>query len=137
EHLRLSPGAIIGPGARSLEFLWWDPPAGGVSGGRDGSPASPLLRSRRSQGDGGRLRPPRDRWQSSQGGRGGLPVDGEFLFSSAPALPDLQPRKRSGTVLPRRRHRGRVLLGAVKPVFKLDPGVLEHLSRPPRAIVGA
>jgi len=32
------------------EFLWWDLPAGGVSGGRYGSPASPLLWSRHSQG---------------------------------------------------------------------------------------
>src|SRR5262249_30659443 len=67
EHLSLSPRAIIGPGARSLEFLWWDLQAGGVSGGRYGSPASPLLWSRRSQGDGGRLHPSRDRWQSRQG----------------------------------------------------------------------
>src|SRR5215470_9251207 len=68
EHLSLSPRAVIGPGARSLEFSCWDPHAGGVSGGRYGSSTSPLLWSRRSQGDGGRLCTPRDRWEDSEGG---------------------------------------------------------------------
>jgi transposase len=44
--------------------------------------------------------------------------------------------KRYTRLLPRRRHRGRFFLGAVKPVLKLDPGVLDHLSLSPRVVSG-
>jgi transposase len=39
-------------------------------------------------------------------------------------------------MLPRRRHRGRFFLGAVKPVSELDPEFLEHLSLSPRVVIG-
>ena len=40
------------------------------------------------------------------------------------------------TLRPRRRHRGRYFLGAIKPEVKLDPGFLEHLRLSSRAVIG-
>src|SRR5580693_1036551 len=59
EHLRLSPRAVTGPGARVLEFLFTGAPRRRRNpGGRHGTVASTLLRSRRSQRDGGGLPAP-------------------------------------------------------------------------------
>src|ERR1700692_4928081 len=59
EHLRLSPRAFIGPGARLLEFLFTGAPRRRRNpGGEHGTVASTMLRSRRSQRDGGGLPAP-------------------------------------------------------------------------------
>src|ERR1019366_4567022 len=64
EHLRLSSRAVIGPGARFLEFLFTGTPRRRRNpGGGDGTVASTMLRSRRSQRDGGCLPTPCIRWQ--------------------------------------------------------------------------
>ena len=56
EHLRLSPRAVIGSGAHFLEFLFTGTPRRRRNaGGGDGTVASTMLRSRRSQRDGGGL----------------------------------------------------------------------------------
>ena len=60
----LSPRAVIGPGARFLEFLFTGTPRRRRNpGGGDGTVASTMLRSRRSQRDGGCLPTPCIRWQ--------------------------------------------------------------------------
>src|SRR5712671_6207005 len=59
EHPRLSPRAVIGPGARFLDFLFTGAPRRRRNpGGGDGAVASTMLRYRRSQGDGGGLPTP-------------------------------------------------------------------------------
>src|SRR5262245_26333560 len=64
------------------------------------------------------------------------PRTGNVRLSSPPALPTYSGMKRQSRLLPRRRHRGRFVLGAIKPASKLDPGFLEHLSLSPRAVNG-
>jgi hypothetical protein len=65
------------PRSTMLRILLREPHAGGVSGGSNGSLVSPVLWSRRSQGDSSGQPAPCDRWQGREGGSHRLDDNGK------------------------------------------------------------